>query len=148
LKISRHNKILEIIESNDITTQEELAQKLKNHGMNVTQATVSRDIKDLKLVKVLTKDGNYKYAALKKEEKGYSDRLIRLLRAVLVGIDSSENIVCLKTIPGSAQLVAKAIDQLELKEVIGTIAGIDTVFVLIKSIEDVDTIKGRFRKLI
>jgi len=148
LKISRHNKILEIIESNDITTQDELVQKLRDHGMNVTQATVSRDIKDLKLVKVLTKDGNYKYAALKKEEKGSSDRLIRLLKELLVGIDSAENIVCLKTIPRSAQLVAKAVDQLEIKEVVGTIAGIDTVFVLLKSTEDVDIIKGRFRKLI
>ncbi|WFD09046.1 arginine repressor [Tepidibacter hydrothermalis] len=148
MKISRHNKILEIIESNDITTQDELAQKLRDHGMNVTQATVSRDIKDLKLVKVLTKDGNYKYAALKKEEKGSSDRLIRLLKELLVGIDSAENIVCLKTIPRSAQLVAKAVDQLEIKEVVGTIAGIDTVFILLKTTEDVDIIKGRFRKLI
>lgn len=148
MKISRHNKILEIIESNDITTQDELVQKLRDHGMNVTQATVSRDIKDLKLVKVLTKDGNYKYAALKKEEKGSSDRLIRLLKELLVGIDSAENIVCLKTIPRSAQLVAKAVDQLEIKEVVGTIAGIDTVFVLLKSTEDVDIINGRFRKLI
>ena len=148
MKISRHNKILEIIESNDITTQDELVQKLRDHGMNVTQATVSRDIKDLKLVKVLTKDGNYKYAALKKEEKGSSDRLIRLLKELLVGINSAENIVCLKTIPRSAQLVAKAVDQLEIKEVVGTIAGIDTVFVLLKSTEDVDIINGRFRKLI
>lgn len=148
MKISRHNKILEIIESNDITTQDELVQKLRDHGMNVTQATVSRDIKDLKLVKVLTKDGNYKYAALKKEEKGSSDRVIRLLKELLVGINSAENIVCLKTIPRSAQLVAKAVDQLEIKEVVGTIAGIDTVFVLLKSTEDVDIINGRFRKLI
>lgn len=148
MKISRHNKILEIIESNDITTQDELVQKLRDNGMNVTQATVSRDIKDLKLVKVLTKDGNYKYAALKKEEKGSCDRLIRMLREVLVGIDSSENIVCLKTIPGSAQLVSKAVDELELKEIIGTIAGMDTVFMLIKNREDVDMIKDRFRKLI
>ncbi|SHH08662.1 arginine repressor [Tepidibacter thalassicus] len=148
MKISRHSKILEIIENEEIETQEDLAQRLRDNGINVTQATVSRDIKELKLVKVLTGDGKYKYAALKKEKKGSSDRLIRLIKEVLIDLDSSENIVCLKTVPGSAQLVAKAIDELELKEIVGTIAGIDTVFILIKSLEFVEKIKDRFRMLI
>ncbi|SHJ65220.1 arginine repressor [Tepidibacter formicigenes] len=148
MKISRHSKILEIIENEEIETQDDLAQRLRDNGINVTQATVSRDIKELKLVKVLTRDGRYKYAALKKEEKGSSDRLIRLIKEVLVDLDSSENIVCLKTVSGSAQLVARAIDELDLREIVGTIAGMDTVFVLIKNIEYVEKIKDRFRKLI
>ena len=148
MKISRHSKILELIENEEIETQEELAEKLKNNGINVTQATVSRDIKELKLIKILGQEGNYKYAVLRKDVKGSSDKLIRLIREVLISIDSAENIICLKTVLSSAQIVAHAIDELELKEIVGTIAGIDTVFILIKNKEDVEKMMDRFRMLI
>lgn len=148
MKISRHSKILEIIENEEVETQEELAEKLRGNGINVTQATVSRDIKELKLIKVLSQSGKYKYAVLKNDNKGSSDKLIRLIREVLVSLDFAENIICLKTIQGSAQLVSHAIDELELKEIVGTISGVDTVFVLIKDKDDVDKIMDRFRKLI
>ncbi len=148
MKIARHSKILEIIENKEVETQEELAEELSKRGINVTQATVSRDIKDLKLIKVLSQSGKYKYAALKKENRTSSDKLIRLVREVLISLDFSENIICLKTITGSAQLVAHAIDELELKEIIGTVAGIDTVFILIREKEDVEKIMDRFRKLL
>lgn len=148
MKIYRHSKILEIIQSEEIDTQEELAEKLKTSGINVTQATVSRDIKELKLIKVLGQSGSYKYSVLRNDKKDSSDKLIRLIRDVLVSLDFAQNIICLKTIQGSAQIVARAIDDLELREIVGTIAGIDTVFVLIRDVNDVEKIMDRFRKLV
>ncbi|KXZ39648.1 transcriptional regulator, ArgR family [Alkalithermobacter thermoalcaliphilus JW-YL-7 = DSM 7308] len=148
MKLIRQAKILEIIKNNEIETQEELAEHLVKLGFTVTQATVSRDIKELKLVKVLSSSGKYKYAHLKRDDKNFSDIICNMAKEVVVAIDFAENIVSIKTISGSAQIIASIIDSLELEEVVGTIGGIDTVFVLCKSKSDVQKIINRFKKLL
>ncbi|OPJ56953.1 arginine repressor [Alkalithermobacter paradoxus] len=148
MKLIRQAKVLEIIKNKEIETQDELAEELIRLGFTVTQATVSRDIKELKLVKVLSSSGKYKYAHLKKDSKNLSDILIKLIKEVLISVDFSENIICLKTISGSAQIVASTIDSLEIEEVIGTIGGVDTVFILLRSKDDINKMMDKFRKLL
>lgn len=148
MKITRHTKILDIIKEKEIETQDELSQELKDLGISITQATVSRDIKELKLVKVLSNTGKYKYTYFEKEDKSSPDKLIRFMKEILVSMDYSENIICLKTIDGAGQIASKAIDGLESKEIIGTIGDFNTVFVLLKDRNDIEKIMDRFRKLL
>lgn len=148
MKQSRHSRIIEIIEQKEIDTQDELVHELGKAGIQVTQATISRDIKELKLVKVLGNNGNYKYAILKDSDKSSFDKLIRFVKDVLISIDYSGNIICLKTVDGAANLVAKVIDSLEEKEILGTIGGTDTVFVLMKNMDDIPVFVERFEKLL
>lgn len=148
MKQSRHSKIIEIIEQKEIDTQDELVFELGKAGIQVTQATISRDIKELKLVKVLGNNGNYKYAILKDSDKSSFDKLIRFVKDVLISIDYSGNIICLNTVDGAANLVAKVIDSLEEKEILGTIGGTDTVFVLMRDTNDIPMFVERFEKLL
>ena len=147
MKYLRHAKILEIINQRDIETQEELTRALKEIGMNVTQATVSRDIKELRLIKQMSRNGRYKYASLASQESMLTDRLVRLFKESIVSLDHAGNILVLRTIPAAAQAAASAIDAAGFDEVVGTIAGDDTIFVLIRQAEDVEEVKERFRKL-
>jgi len=147
MKYSRHAKILEIIENNEIETQEELAEYLKNNGFNVTQATVSRDIKELRLIKVLTKNGKYKYATIKQQEGVLSDRLIKIFKDTVLSIDHAENIIVFKTLVGAANAAAAALDAIDLKEKVGTIAGDDTIFLLVRYKKDVPDLIDYFKKL-
>lgn len=147
MKYSRHTKILEIIENHEVETQEELAQKLKECGFNVTQATVSRDIKELRLLKVLTKDGRYKYATIKQQESVISDRFIKLFKDSVTSIDNAENIIVIKTLPGAANAAAAALDALDLKELVGTLAGDDTIFLLTRDREKVPQVIEVFKKM-
>lgn len=147
MKYSRHAKILEIIEDHEIETQEELAEFLKKNGFNVTQATVSRDIKELRLIKVLTKNGRYKYAAIQQQDNVISDRLIKIFKDSVLAIDHSGNIVVLKTLSGAANAAAEAIDVLDLKGITGTIAGDNTIFILISENVDKHEIIEEFKKL-
>lgn len=148
MKYSRHAKILEIIENNEVETQEELAEYLKKSGINVTQATVSRDIKELRLIKVLAKNGRYKYASMKQQESAISDRLVKMFKDSIVGIDYAGNMVVLKTLTGAANAAGAALDALEIKEIVGTIAGDDTIFILARGNEEVEIIVEKFKKLI
>lgn len=148
MKYSRHAKILEIIEEHEVETQEELAEYLKQNGFNVTQATVSRDIKELRLIKVLTKNGRYKYAAIKQQDNVISDRLIKIFRDSVLGVDYSGNIVVLKTLSGAANAAAEAIDVMDLKGITGTIAGDNTIFILVSEDTNVNDIIAEFNKLI
>ncbi|WP_432400769.1 arginine repressor [Wukongibacter sp. M2B1] len=147
MKYSRHAKILEIIEEYEVETQEELAEYLKKNGFNVTQATVSRDIKELRLIKVLTKNGRYKYAAIKQQESVISDRLIKIFKDSVLSIDHSGNIIVLKTLSGAANAAAEAIDVLDIKETVGTIAGDNTIFILVGENSDKHEIMDQFKKL-
>ncbi|GAB6087790.1 arginine repressor [Alkaliphilus crotonatoxidans] len=147
MKYTRHAKILEIIENKEIETQEELSEELRKLGLNVTQATVSRDIKELRLIKVLAKNGKYKYATLKSQDSVLSDRLIRLFKDSILSIDYSSNIIVLKTIPAAAQAAASAIDAAGLEGIIGSVAGDDTIFVLIKDINKMEETIEKFKKL-
>lgn len=147
MKISRHAKILEIIEDNVIETQEELAEMLKKSGINVTQATVSRDIKELRLIKVLTEDGRYKYAAMKEQDSTLNERLYKVFAETVLSIDYTGNIIVIKTFSGAANAAAEALDAFDLKEVVGTVAGDNTIFVLIRNEENVIPVIERFKKL-
>ncbi len=147
MKYSRHTKILEIIDNHEIETQEELAHKLKECGFNVTQATVSRDIKELRLLKVLTKDGRYKYATIKQQESVISDRFIKLFRDSVTSIDSAENMIVIKTLTGAANAAAAALDTLDLKDLVGSLAGDDTIFLLIRDKTKVPEVIEVFKKM-
>jgi len=137
MKYSRHSKILEIIENVEVETQEDLARSLRDCGFNVTQATVSRDIKELRLIKVLTKSGRYKYATIRQHENTITERFIKIFKDSVVSIDNAENIIVVKTLIGAANAAAAALDALDLKEAVGTIAGDDTIFVLMRTTADV-----------
>jgi len=147
MKYSRHAKILEIIDHTEIETQEELAELLKHSGINVTQATVSRDIKELRLIKVLAKNGRYKYASMKQQESAISDRLVKMFKDSILSIDYSGNILVLKTLTGSANAACAALDAFEIKEIIGTIAGDDTIFILTRENENMQELAEKFKKL-
>lgn len=148
MKYSRHTKILEIIGNYEIETQEELALQLKECGFNVTQATVSRDIKELRLLKVLTKEGRYKYATVNQQESSISDRFIKLFRDSVTSIDSTENFIVIKTLPGAANAAAAALDALDQSDVVGTLAGDDTIFLLIRDKNKVPEVIEIFKKLL
>ena len=148
MKARRQALIREIVDTQSIQTQEELAQALREHGMVVTQATVSRDIKEMHLLKVLAEDGSYRYATMDKEEQGTSDRLIRMLADSVVGMDSANNLIVIRTLPGSAHVAGEAVDSLRWSEVLGTIAGDNTILVIARSNEDVEPVMRRFRALI
>jgi len=147
MKYDRHSKILEIIQEKDIETQEELAQELRKSGFDVTQATVSRDIKELRLVKVLAPSGVYKYAPLNNKEAGISDRLIRVFAESVLSIDYAKNIIVIKTIEGGGQAAASVIDALNWKDIVGCIAGDDTILVIVREEEKVSDVINRFRQL-
>lgn len=149
MKSRRHIKIIDIIEKEDIETQEDLAVSLKKHGMEVTQATVSRDIKELRLIKVLGKNNKYKYSLPKfQDDTGINDKFVRVFKESLVSMDSAENIIVLKTLTGSAQGAAAAIDTLDWEEIVGTIAGDDTIMVIIRDKDKVPLVLERFNRLI
>lgn len=148
MKSMRHNLILEIIESKDIETQEELAEELKRRNIKVTQATVSRDIKELRLLKVLAEGGKYKYATVERAEKGMSDRFIRILSESVMSIEAAGNLVVIKTITASASAASEAIDSMKWPEVLGTIAGDNTILIIARSEAVVETLLQRFESLI
>lgn len=147
MKYNRQAKILEIIENEVIETQEEIADRLKKAGMDVTQATISRDIKELRLIKVLTSDGRYKYAAFSSEGNVYPNRLIAIFSKSYVSSDYANNIVVVKTLPGMAQASASAIDSLGWMEIVGTIAGDDTIMIVCRAEKIAEELVDKFIKL-
>ena len=147
MKTKRHAMILKLIASEDIDTQEELARFLSAQGFTVTQATVSRDIKELRLIKVLTGDGHYKYATVEKAETDLQERFIRLFSNCVVSITSSGNLIVLKTMAGSAAVAAEAIDSLKWPEIAGSIAGDNTIFVAVREGKNVSDLIKKFQKM-
>ncbi|WMJ76233.1 MULTISPECIES: arginine repressor [unclassified Sedimentibacter] len=145
-KYTRQTKILELISKKEVETQEELADGLKAMGIDVTQATISRDIKELRLVKVMAKSGKYKYATIGQSQEGITDRLYKIFENSVVSIDNALNIIVLKTIPGAAQICASAIDFMGVDDIVGTLAGDDTVFVAIRSMDNVEYVLEEFKK--
>lgn len=133
MKYSRHAKIIEIIENAPVETQEELADKLKEAGLEVTQATVSRDIKELRLIKVMDSNGRYRYAQMGQSDSTLSNRLLMVLSQSLVSSDYANNILVVKTLPGMAQGVASAIDAFKFTELLGSIAGDDTIMIVCRN---------------
>jgi len=147
-KYARQRKILELIENNEIETQEELADFLEKSGIDITQATVSRDIRELRLVKVLSKSGKYKYATINQKQEGITDRLIKIFKNSIVSIDEAGHLLVVKTLPGAAQICGSAVDSLGIEEIVGTIAGDDTIFIAISNREKIKEILDIFQKLL
>ncbi len=148
MKTNRHTVILDIINSMDIDTQEELAIELARRGFKVTQATISRDIKELRLIKVLASSGSYKYATVDRAEVALFDRYVKIFAQSVLSIIPCGNLIVLKTISGSANVAAEAIDALKWSEVAGTIAGDNTIFVCIINQDKVLEIAEKFKELI
>ena len=147
MKVSRHAKIIELISQYDIETQEELAEQLKREGYRVTQATISRDIRELKLPKIATNDGRQKYALMQPQPAGMNEKYLRGLKDGFLSMDMAQNILVIKTVSGMAMAVAAAIDAMHWSEVAGCIAGDDTIMCAVRTVEDTAALMQRLRAL-
>lgn len=148
-RANRQLKILDIISKHDVDTQEELVDYLRSEGFAVTQATVSRDIKEMGIIKTLSSDGrHYKYAAQQTKEATAADKFLSMFKNTVLSIKSSGNLIVLKTEAGSAGPAAELIDKLSYDEVLGVIAGDNTIFVAVDGLDHVDTIRRRLEDLL
>ena len=147
MKRNRHDKIIEIIASNVVETQEQLAALLKEAGYDVTQATVSRDIRQMKLAKQATEDGKYKYVYTTADSDVMQDKYVSVLRAGYVSMDVAQNLLVIKTVSGMAMALAAAIDALDFPQIVGCIAGDDTIMIAIKTSEEAVEIMEELRTL-
>ncbi len=148
MKIGRHAKIVDLIGKYDIETQEELADYLKQEGYQVTQATISRDIRELKLTKISTNDGRQKYALMQTSGAGMNEKYLRVLKAGFISMDMAQNILVVKTVSGMAMAVAAALDAMHWSEVAGCIAGDDTILCAIRSTEDTVRVMDKISKIV
>ena len=148
MKVARHEKIIELIHQYDIDTQEELASRLNEAGFKVTQATVSRDIRALKLTKVAGKDGKSRYAIINNESGSLGEKYTRVLEDTLQSIDVGQNIIVIKTVSGMAMGVAAALDALKWPEILGCIAGDDTIMCAVRTVKDTVNVSNKLKKLI
>lgn len=148
MKNQRHTKIIELITENEIQTQEELAARLNAEGYQVTQATVSRDIKQLKLVKLPTVSGGQRYGLQLEENTKLDDKYVNVLKAGFKSMDMAQNILVIKTISGMAMAVAAAIDGFKFPQIVGCIAGDDTIMCAVKSVDDTYYVMDEFRKIL
>lgn len=148
MKDNRHAKIIELIHKYEIETQEELADRLKQAGFQVTQATISRDIRMLKLTKVAGDNGKQKYIQQQSSENNINEKYMRVLKDGYVSMDMAQNILVIKTVSGMAMAVAAAIDAMKWHEVVGCIAGDDTIMCAIRSTEDTINVMDKVRKIV
>ena len=147
-KYTRQRIVLDLIENVEIETQEELADYLLEKGIEITQATISRDIKELRLVKVLTSNGKYKYATIDNQYEGANERLAKILKSSVLSVDRAENIIVIKTLPGAAQVCASAVDNFKIEGIVGTIAGDDTIFIVISRSDMVESALNNIQNLL
>jgi len=147
-KIQRHIKIRELITENEIETQDDLVDRLKNMGYNVTQATISRDIKELRLVKVPATNETYKYSLPADQKFNPLNKLKRLIMDAFVKIDHASHFIVLKTLPGNAHAIGVLIDNLDWDEIMGTICGDDTCLIICKTDTDAQIIRERFIEML
>ncbi len=148
MKKNRHEKIIEIIGQREIETQEELARALREAGYDVTQATVSRDIRELRLTKMQIGNGRQKYVIMRGHDAQLSDKYIRVLRDAFVSMDQAQNIIVMKTVSGMAMAVAAALDALHIPQVVGCIAGDDTIMMAIRTSEDAALVMKQLHEMI
>ena len=148
MKVNRHAKIIELINKYHIETQEELAEYLNREGFKVTQATVSRDIRDLKLTKIPSENGKQRYALHQHHESAMSEKYIRVLKEGYLSMDMAQNILVIKTVSGMAMAVATALDNIGWKEIVGCIAGDDTIMCAIRTMEDAQTVMAELEKIV
>lgn len=143
MKKNRHAKIVELIENYDLETQEELAERLRQEGYDVTQATVSRDIRELKLSKVSIGGGRQKYVLLKEQHGEMSDKYVRVLQEGMSSMGMAQSLLVVKTVPGMAMAVAAALDAMHMKEIVGTIAGDDTIMLAVRSAGEAEIVREK-----
>ncbi len=148
MKIERQAKILELIVKNEIGTQEELTARLEEAGFNATQATVSRDIREMKLTKVADGAGKLRYVAYKTTEDDMNEKYIRIFLDGFVSMDNAQNILVIKTVSGMAMAVAAALDHMDFAEIVGSIAGDDTIMCAVRSIDDTVVLMGKLKRII
>ncbi len=148
MRYSRQNKILELISTYEIDTQENLCQLLRNAGYNVTQATISRDIKELQLIKTLSPSGKYKYAVSTSNDGPVNDRFIKIFKETILSVKSSGNIILVKTLTGCANAAAEAIDSFGIPNTIGSLAGDNTIIIVADSEENVPKIMEKFNTIL
>ena len=148
MKVNRHAKIVELINKYQIETQDELAEYLNEAGFKVTHATVSRDIRDLKLTKVPAENGRQKYAVLQSAQNGMTEKYVRILRDGFSSMDMAQNILVLKTVSGMAMAVAAALDAMNWNEIVGCIAGDDTIMCAVRTVDDTILLMEKIKKLL
>ncbi|SER51756.1 arginine repressor [Lachnobacterium bovis] len=148
MKTKRQTKILELIKKNDICTQEELSDFLIREGYKVTQATVSRDIRELKLTKIQTASGRQKYVAFSEKNEGMLEKYHRVFRDGFISMDLAQNILVIKTVSGMANAVCASIDAMDFSEIVGSIAGDDTIMCAVRTTEDAEVLIKKLRKLV
>lgn len=148
MKTKRQAKMLELIRKNTIETQEELSDYLEKEGFQVTQATVSRDIRELKLTKVAMSNGRQKYVALAEVDEDLSEKYKRVFKDGFLSMDMAQNMLVIKTVSGMAMAVAAALDAMHMHEIVGCIAGDDTIMCANRSVEDTVAVMERLRKIV
>ena len=147
VKARRHQRILDIVRSKPIQTQEDLSAELAREGMSVTQATISRDIKELRLIKAPVGDGSYRYTIpVDRNIDDINRRIERVFREAVISVEDSDNIVVIKTLEGAAQAIGAIVDDLDWPEVVGSLAGDDTIFVVVKPADKALEIMARFNR--
>ena len=146
MKLERHSKIVELIGKYQIGTQEELAEYLNKEGYNVTQATVSRDIRELRLSKVAGEDGKQHYE-VRQNQENFNDKYIRILKDGFLNMDMAQNILVIKTVSGMAMAVAAALDELDFHEIVGCVAGDNTIMCAVRSVDETIIVMDKLKKL-
>lgn len=152
MKLGRQSKIIELIRKNEIETQDELTERLVAEGFRVTQATVSRDIRELKITKIPMSNGKQKYAVLAEAGEIVAEKMSgkyeRVLKEGLLSMNKAQNILVIKTVSGMASAVCAAIDAMDLTEVVGSIAGDDTIMCVVHTVEDTESLMKKIRRII
>lgn len=148
MKTNRQSKIIEIIQKNEVETQDELSALLEKDGFRVTQATVSRDIRELKLTKIPTAGGRQKYAVITDAPENLSKKYERVLREGFLSMDMAQNILVIKTVSGMASAVCAAIDAMKMTEIVGSIAGDDTIMCAIRTVDDTYAVMKKIRRIV
>ena len=148
MKTNRQSKIIEIIQKNEVETQDELSALLEKDGFRVTQATVSRDIRELKLTKIPTASGRQKYAVITDAPENLSKKYERVLREGFLSMDMAQNILVIKTVSGMASAVCAAIDAMKMREIVGSIAGDDTIMCAIRTVDDTYAVMKKIRRFV
>lgn len=146
MKTERQNRILDLIVKKEIGTQEELMEELNKAGYHVTQATVSRDIREMKLTKVALSDGKLRYVAYRETEDDLAEKYKRIFRDGFLSMDNAQNILVIRTVSGMAMAVAAALDHMELHEIVGSIAGDDTIMCAIRSVDDTISVMNKLEE--
>ena len=148
MKTNRQSKIIEISQKNEVETQDELSALLEKDGFRVTQATVSRDIRELKLTKIPTAGGRQKYAVITDAPENLSKKYERVLREGFLSMDMAQNILVIKTVSGMASAVCAAIDAMKMREIVGSIAGDDTIMCAIRTVDDTYAVMKKIRRIV